>query len=135
MDELKNLSIGDTLTVRTLPGRDGKPIGRLPDGCIILFDQNSPYYGMLAPGQSVEGRIIVISEKYVIVDPLSEPEETAIVHYQADDFPELDIDDIIKDLEKLVEGVSGNAEIIPKALLRVIRLQQLTIKILKMRRI
>ena len=134
MDELKNLGIGDEITVRTLPGRDGKPIGRLPDGRVILFDQESPYHDMLAPGQSVEGKVI-ISEKYVIVDPLSEPEETATVHYQEDDFPEVDVDEIIKDLEKLIEEVSGNAEIIPKALLRVIRLQQFTVKLLEMRRI
>jgi len=37
----------------------------------------------------------------------------------------------VEDLEKLIENVSGNAEIIPRALLRVIRLEQLIIKILK----
>jgi len=135
MDELQKLRLGDKITVRIVPGRDGKPIGRLSDGCIILFNQDNPYFSMLAPGQSVECKVIVISEKYVIVDPIREPEGAVIVHYQKEDFPEVDVDDIIKDLEKLIEDVSGNAEVIPKALLRMIRLQQLTIKLLKMQRI
>jgi len=130
MDELQNLRLGEKLTVRTLPGRDGNTIGRLQDGCIILFDQDNPYVSMLAPGQSVECQIIVISEKYIIVKPLSEPErETVIVHY-----PEEDVGDIVKDLEKMIKklsGKSGNAKVIPKALLHVIRLEQLIIKILK----
>lgn len=130
MDELQNLRLGEKITVRTLPGRDGNTIGRLQDGCIILFDKDNPYVSMLAPGQSVECQIIVISEKYIIVKPLSEPErETVIVHY-----PEEDVGDIVKDLEKMVKklsGKSGNAKVIPKALLHVIRLEQLIIKILK----
>jgi len=134
MDELQKLVLGDKITVRTVPGRGGKPIGRYEDGRVILFDQNSPYYDKLAPGQSVECSIIVISENYLIVDPIHEPEKTDIVHYQKDDFPELQVDDIVEDLEKLIEDVSGNAEIIPRALLSVIRLQQFTIKLLEMRR-
>ena len=129
MSELQNLRLGEKLTVRIVPGRDGKPIGRLSDGCIILFDQENPYFNMLAPGQSVECQIIVISENYVIVKPLSEPEAAVIVHY-----PEEDVGDIVKDLEKMVKKLSkksGNAKVIPKALLHVIRLEQLIIKILK----
>lgn len=131
MVEFQKLGLGEKITVRTVPGRGGKPIGRLPDGRVILFDQNSPYHDMLAPGQSVEGNVIVISENYVIVDPIREPEEAVIVHYPEEDFPEIDVDDIVKDLEKMIKKVSGNAEVIPKALLRVIRLEQLIIKILK----
>ncbi len=63
MDELLQLRLGDKITVRTLPGRDGKPIGRLSDGCIILFNQDNPYFSMLSPGQSVECHVTVISEK------------------------------------------------------------------------
>jgi len=126
MVEFQKLGLGEKITVRTLPGRGGKPIGRLPDGRVILFDQNSPYFSMLAPGQSVEGNVKVISENYVIVSPIREPEETVIVH-----FPEVDVDDIVKDLEKMIKKASGNAEVIPKALLRVIQLEQLIIKILK----
>ncbi|MBU0778038.1 hypothetical protein KKF82_07250 [Patescibacteria group bacterium] len=132
MGELQKLGLGEKITVKTLPGRGGKPIGRLPDGRVILFDQNSPYFDMLATGQSVECHVIVISENYVIVSPIREPEEAVIVHYLEDDFPEVDVDDIIKDLEKMIKNVKGkNAEVIPKALLHVIRLEQLIIKILK----
>ena len=131
MAELQKIFLGEEMIVRTLPGRGGKPIGRLPDGRVILFDQNSPYFDMLAPGQSVEGHVIVISENYIIVSPIREPEEAVVVHYPEDDFPEIDVDDIVKDLEKMIKKVSGNAEVIPKALLRVIRLEQLIIKILK----
>ncbi|GAH54331.1 unnamed protein product, partial [marine sediment metagenome] len=74
MDELQKLRLGDKITVHIVPGRDGKPIGRLSDGCIILFNQENQYFHMLAPGQSVECHVTVISEKYVIVDPVREPE-------------------------------------------------------------
>lgn len=131
MAELQKISLGEDMIVRTLPGRGGKPIGRLPDGRVILFDQNSPYFDMLAPGQSVKGHVIVISENYIIVSPTREPEEAVVVHYPEDDFPEIDVDDIVKDLEKMIKKVSGNAEVIPRALLRIIRLEQLIIKILK----
>lgn len=134
MDELQNLRLGEKLTVRIVPGRDGKPIGRLPDGCIILFDQENQYFPMLAPGQSVECEVIVLSENYVIVKPLREPEGAAIVHYPEEDFPDVDVDDIVKELEKMVKKLSkkpGNAKVIPTALLHVIRLEQLIIKILK----
>lgn len=41
------------------------------------------------------------------------------------------MDDIVKSLERLIEEVSGNAEVIPRALLYVIRLEQLLIQILR----
>ena len=126
MEEFPKLVLGEKLTVRTVPGREGKPIARLPDGRVVLFDQKSQYYEMLAPGQSVEGHVIVISENYVILNPISEPEEAVVVHYTP-----FDVDDVVEDLEKLVETVSGNAEVIPRALLRIIQLNQLLIRILK----
>jgi len=126
MEEYQKLVLGEKLTIRTVPGREGKPIGRLPDGRVVLFDQNSQYFEMLAPGQSVEGHVIVITENYVILSPTSEPEEAVVVHY-----PTFDMDDVIEDLEKLIENVSGNAEVIPRALLRIIQLNQLLIRILK----
>ncbi len=60
------------------------------------------------------------------MSPIHEPEEIEISY-----IPELEVDVIVEDLEKLIENVSGNAEIIPRALLRVIQLEQLIIKILK----
>ncbi|GAI26960.1 unnamed protein product [marine sediment metagenome] len=131
MGEFQKLDVGEKITVRVLPGRGGKPIGRLQDGRVILFDQDNPYWSILAPGQSVECKVIVMSENYIIVDPIREPEEAVIVHYPEEDFPEVDVDDIVKDLEKLIKKVSGNAEVIPRALLRIIQLEQLIIKILK----
>lgn len=126
MDEQRRLFLGEELTVCTLPGRDGRPIGRLPDGRIVLFDQNSPYFEMLAPGMSVVGKLIIISENYVILQPTSEPEKIAMIHY-----PAIEGDDIIYDLEELVENVSGNAEVIPRALLHIIQLDQLIIRLLR----
>ncbi|GAH83751.1 unnamed protein product [marine sediment metagenome] len=133
MGELQKLFLGEKLTVRVLPGRGGKPIGRLQDGRVILFDQDNPYWSILAPGQSVECHVKVMSENYIIVDPISEPEAAVIVHYpEEEDFPDIDMKPIIKDLEKMIKKVKGkNAEIVPRALLRIIQLEQLIIKILK----
>jgi len=133
MEELQKLGLGEKITVRVLPGRGGKPIGRLPDGRVILFDQENPYWSILAPGQSVECHVKVISEKYIIVDPIREPEAAVIVHYQKEEeFPDVDVNDITKDLEKMMKKAkSKNAAIVPKALLRIIQLEQLIIKILK----
>jgi len=38
MAELQTPVLGEKITVRTVPGRGGKLIGRLPDGRGILFD-------------------------------------------------------------------------------------------------
>ncbi|GAH60744.1 unnamed protein product [marine sediment metagenome] len=131
----EKLVLGDKITVHTVRGRDDTVIGRLSDGRVVLFDQKSTFFNLLAPGQSVECHVIFIKENYVIVnpisepvivDPTSEPEEIEIVH-----LPEVEVDDIVEDLEKLIEKVSGNAQVIPKALLRIIQLDQLIIKILK----
>ena len=120
----EELVLGNKITVRVMAGRGNQVISRLTTGLVVLFDQNSPYFDLLAPGQEVECHIIYIQENYIIVSPISEPVEIEIVHI-ADP-----MDDIIEDLEKLIENVSGNAKVIPKALLRIIRLQQLQLKIL-----
>jgi len=125
-ENLEELGLGDRIAVHTIPGRGDTIISRLQDGRIILFDQNSQYFELLAPGQIVECHVVNVKENYVIVSPISEPEEISSSY-----IPELEVDVIIEDLEKLIENVSGNAEIIPRALLRVIRLEQLIIKILK----
>lgn len=122
----EDLALGDRITVHTIRGRGGTIISRLHDGRIILFDQNSQYFDSLASGQVVDCHVVNVKENYVIVSPISEPEEMEISYV-----PELEVDEIVVDLEKLIEDVSGNAEIIPRALLRVIRLEQLIIKILK----
>ena len=120
----EELGLGNKITVRVMAGRGNQVISRLPTGLVVLFDQNSQYFDSLAPGQEVECHIIYIQENYIIVSPISEPVEIEIIHIQDP------MDDIIEDLEKLIENVSGNAKVIPKALLRIIRLQQLQLKIL-----
>ena len=116
------------MTVRTIPGREGKPIARMDDGRIVLFDQDSEYYSMLVPGMTVEGRIKVMSESYIIIAPTKKPELAEPVMYTH--YPEIVVDDIVEELEELIKTVSGNAEVIPKALLRILQLQQLIIRIL-----
>ena len=105
--DVNNVYLGDRITVQTFRGFKGNIIGRLPDGLVVLFDQNSQYFDLLAPGQSVEGHIVNVQENYVIMSPISEPEEIEISYV-----PELEVDDIVGELEKLIEGISGNAEII-----------------------
>lgn len=127
MDEtLETLNLGDRITVHTIPGRANTVISRLQDGRIILFDQNSQHFSLLAPGQIVECHVVNIKENYVIVSPISIPEEIPL-----SSIPELEVDTVVEELEKLIKGVSKNAKVIPRALLRVIRLQHLIIKILK----
>ena len=129
MSDEQKLTLGEILTVRTVPGREGKPIARLPDGRVVLFDKNSEYYDKLDANMNVEGHVIVISENYVIINPTKEPEVVEPVMYTH--YPEIVVDDIVEELEELIESVSGNAEVIPKALLRVLQLQQLIVRILK----
>ena len=126
VENREDFALGDRITVHTIRGRGGTIISRLHDGRIILFDQNSQYFDLLAPGQTVECHIVNVKENYVIVSPIREPEEMKISYVT-----EFEVDEIVVALEKLIEDVSGNAEIIPRALLRIIRLEQLIIKILK----
>lgn len=121
----EKLNLGNKITVRVMAGRADQVISRLPSGLVVLFDQNSQYFDLLAPGQEVECHIVFIQENYIIVNPISPPVEIEVAYVE--DIP---VDDVIEDLEKLIKKVSGNAKVIPKALLRIIRLQQLQLKIL-----
>ena len=47
MDELQKLVLGEKIIIRVMLGRGGKPIGRLPDGRVILFDVDNPYLACL----------------------------------------------------------------------------------------
>jgi len=108
-----------------MAGRGDQVISRLPTGLVVLFDQNSQYFDMLAPGQEVECHIIHIQENFIIVSPMGPPVELEFVH-----IPDVTVDDVIADLEKLIKEVPKNAKVIPRALLRVLRLEQLIIRIL-----
>jgi len=129
----RTLFLGEKITVNTVRGRDDTVIGYLPDGRVVLFDQKSTFFNLLAPGQSVEGHVIFIKENFVIVNLISEPQEIQSVYLPDEPpiHPEVEVDDIVEDLEKMIKKLSGNAEVIPKALLRIIRLQQLIITILR----
>ncbi len=116
------------MTVRTVPGREGKPIARLEDGRVVLFDQKSEFFDMLVPGMTVEGHVIVLTESYLIIAPTKEPELEEVVAYVH--YPEIDVSDIQEELKDLVKSVKGNAKIMPRALLRILKLQQLTLRIL-----
>ncbi len=125
MSVSEELGLGNKITVRVMAGRADQVISRMPNGLVVLFDQRSEYFDLLAPGQEVECHIIYIQENYIIVSPISEPREIEIVH-----IPDIPVDDIIEDLEKLIKEVPKNAKVIPRALLRVLRLEQLIIRIL-----
>jgi len=72
--DAKPVYLGDRITVQTFRGVKGNIVGNLPDGRTIVFDRDSPYLNMLGPGQSVECNIIYVSQRYIIADPLREPE-------------------------------------------------------------
>ncbi len=119
------LHLGDKITVTIMEGRGEQLISRLETGLIVLFDQNSKYFDSLIPGEEVEGHVTVIHENYIILSPISASQAIQIVYVQAD--PN---DDIIESLEEIIEELTGRAKVIPLALLRIIRLQQLQVKLL-----
>lgn len=131
-ETLKEIGLGDSITVHTLPGRDETIIGRMQDGRIILFDQHSEFFSQLGLDQTVDCHVVALKDSFVVVSPFRKPK--AVTEPEAKPIspvPELEEDTIVVELEKLIESVSGNAEVIPRALLRVIQLEQLIIKILK----
>jgi len=71
--DAKSVHLGERITFQTFRGLKGNIIGRLPDGRMVLFNRDSPYTRMLAPGQSVDCSVNYVSEKYIIVDPIREP--------------------------------------------------------------
>ncbi len=46
----EKLVLGNKITVRVMADRGDTVISHLPDGLVVLFDQNSPYFDLLAPG-------------------------------------------------------------------------------------
>ena len=132
MDEtLEDLGLGDRITVHTMRGNDETIIGRLQDGRVILFDQKSEYFDSLAVGQIVECHVVNVKENYVIVSPISKPGESKPEAIPISPIPELEVDPVEEDLEKMIKSVPKNAKIILRALLRIIRLLKLLIKMLR----
>lgn len=101
------VGVGDVLTVRTLRGKEGGVIGRLPDGRVILFNRESRFYDQLNPGQAVEGRVTYVAQTYVIVDPLSPP-KTGVEALKAN-------------LKTLTESEDWEQAVLAEALLYIIK--------------
>jgi hypothetical protein len=73
VSRLEEVNVGDVLSIRTLKGKDGGVIGRLPDGKVILFNRENTLFAELLPRQVVEARVTYVAQTYIIVDPLSPP--------------------------------------------------------------
>ncbi len=101
------VNVGDVLTVRTFEGKDGRPIGRLPGGRIILFNKESPFFDLLNPSQVVEARVNYVAKTYVIVDPTSPP-KTGVEALKAE-------------LKALAESEHWEHAIMAEALLHIIQ--------------
>ena len=119
--------LGDRVTVQTIRGIKGNIIGRLPDGRAMLFERESPYLNMLGPGQLVECNVVHVSEKYVIVDPIGEPEPFKKGPYSGEprpvevlEYPEVSDDSLLEDLRVLSEKGEWETGIIAGALLYLI---------------
>jgi hypothetical protein len=144
MAKTKELSIGEKLTVYTVPGREGKAISRHQDGRVILFDQNSQYSKLITPYQSVECQVVIMQEKFIIVSPIKAPvkaEAPPVPEVKKEDegedlddileeFEKIDSDRVLDDLEKLMARANKNSKAIPRALINIIGLQRLTLRIL-----
>jgi hypothetical protein len=74
VSRLEEVNVGDVITIRTLKGKDGGVIGRLPDGKVILFNRENTLYAELFPKQVVEARVTYVAQTYIIVDPVSPPQ-------------------------------------------------------------
>ena len=130
-ETLEELGLGDRITVHTMSGKDETIIGRMQDGRVILFDMNSQYFSLLAPGQIVECHVVALRENFVVVSPISKPGESKPEAIPISPIPELEVDPVEEDLEKMIKSVPKNAKIILRALLRIIRLLKLLIKMLR----
>ena len=126
--ELHSVHSGDRITVQTIRGQKGNIIGRLPDGRTMLFDRDSPYMNMLGPNQQVECNIIHVSQKYVIVDPIKEPEPSKTIRPYSGEPKQIEIlenqevhdDPLLEDLRNLSEKGEWETAIIAGSLLYII---------------
>jgi hypothetical protein len=121
--------LGDRIKVRTIRGFKGNVIGLLPDGRTIIFDRDSPFLSMLGPGQLVECKVIHVSGRYVIVDPIREPEplermrsvsENETEPRERTEPPEIDRARLLEDLRRLSKEGEWEKAIIAGALMHII---------------
>jgi len=125
--KIQSIYLGDRITVQTIRGQKGNIIGRLPDGRAMLFDRDSPYINMLGPDQLVECNVVHVSEKYVIVDPIGEPEPFKKEPYSGEPQPVEILENqwvsdefLLEDLRILSEKGEWETGIIAGALLYII---------------
>jgi hypothetical protein len=127
--DIKPVYLGDRIKVRTIRGVKGNIIGQLPDGRTIIFDRDSPYHSMLSPGQLVECNVVRVSERYVIVDPIREPEplermrsvsENETEPRERTEPPEIEKAGLLEDLRRLSEEGGWEKAIIAGALMHII---------------
>jgi len=113
--------LGDRITVQTIRGLKGNVIGRLPDGRAMLFGRDSPYRSMLGPDQLVECNVIYISQRYVIVDPIREPEPIGDPKpIEGKEPPDLDGGELLEKLRRVSEKGEWETAIVAGALLYII---------------
>jgi hypothetical protein len=126
--DIKPVYLGDRIKVRTIRGFKGNVIGQLPDGRTIIFDSDSPYLSMLGPGQLVECNVIHVSERYVIVDPIREPEPlqrerrpmSEMEPREKAELPDIDKARLLEDLRRLSNEGEWETAIIAGALIHII---------------
>jgi hypothetical protein len=94
----------------------------------IIFDRDSPYHSMLGPGQLVECNVIPVSGRYVIVDPIREPEPLQRERRPISETeprervepPEIDKVRLLEGLRRLSEEGEWETAIIAGALMHII---------------
>jgi hypothetical protein len=126
--DTKPVYLGDRIKVCTIRGVKGNIIGNMPDGRTIIFDRDSPYHSMLGPGQLVECNVIHVSGRYVIVDPIREPEPlqgerrpiSEMEPRERAEPPEIDKEKLLEDLRRLSEEGEWEKAILAGALMHII---------------
>ena len=68
---MEDVMPGQEFIVRVFPGKDGKPISRLPDGRPVLFGQQFVMTAKLHNGDIVKIRVIKPSATYLLVQPIA----------------------------------------------------------------
>ena len=115
------IHLGDRITVQTIRGLKGNIIGWLPDGRAILFGRDSPYRSMLGPDQLVECNVIHVSQRYVIVDPIREPEPIGEPKpTEGKEPPDIDGGELLEKLRRLSYNGEWDTAIIARALIHII---------------
>jgi len=120
--------LGDRIKVQTIMGLKGNVIGRLPDGRAILFSRDSPYINMLGPNQQVECNVIHVSQRYVIVDPIREPDLFKVEEkppgepkpIEVKESPDVDGGELLGKLRRLSYYGEWETAIIARALIHII---------------